>query len=578
MLTRFSLRQWLTLPYVALVLGVATLVGVLSYRTGSEVVDTLSRHLLLEMVARIEQAVDRHLVGSAAVLETAFPRGVGTTDDVQDDAAALRTRFWAATALYTDPNNYVYYGNEAGQVAAMYRHSPTHAEWRLRRAIGAPRQSYTIHSIDAALDEPQYLYTPLDPRTRPWYAQARTSKSLVWTAVYIDAVTDDLVVTRAKRITTTGDRLQGVVATDVALHHLNDFVRTLALSSNGLAFIIEANGQLIASSRTPNTRSIDHQGNTRINALDSGEPLQAAAYRSVREALQTGVPLDTPVSQRITGPDGAAVQLAFSRMHDDAGLDWLVVVAVPRSDFMQGVTSNVLRTAAIGAAAALAAVAIGLLILNWLSADLQRLAVAARRVGEGRLDPVLDVKGRGTIGELTRSFREMQLRLRTDTLTGLHNREWLVRSITERIARARRQDAPLPFALLFIDLDKFKQINDSLGHDAGDRVLVDTAQRLRQATRSSDTVARYAGDEFVVLLDPVADAAVAEQIRDKIDRALRRPEGVAPDEAVFSASVGLAVYMDPAMDAEDLIRLADEDMYRRKSRGDGVTATSSSSG
>lgn len=108
MLVRFSLRQWLTIPYVALVLGVATLVGALSYRTGSDVVDSLSNQLLLETVARIEQAVDRHLLGSAAVLETAFPHGQGTSANVLDDQAALRARFWAATALYTDPNNHAY--------------------------------------------------------------------------------------------------------------------------------------------------------------------------------------------------------------------------------------------------------------------------------------------------------------------------------------------------------------------------------------------------------------------------------------------------------------------------------------
>ena len=564
MLFRFSLRQWLTIPYVALLLGVAMLVGVLSYRTGSEVVDTLSNRLLLETVARTEQAVDRHLLGSAAVLDTAFPHGQSTTPNVIDDQAALRARFWAATGLYTNPNNHAYYGNETGQLVSLYRRGPDLADWIVRKGPLAPKETSTVRSIDGPLTNTQTSQAVLDARIRPWYMRAQTSTTLVWTAVYIDALTNDLVVTRAKRVLDGQGQMQGVVATDVALTRLNEFVRTLSISEHGLAFIIETDGQLIASSRTPNIRSAPGQPRTRINAGDSGDPLQVAAYRAVVAHMPPGSGPQSPVSLHVNGPEGLPVQLAFSRLRDDAGLDWLVVVAVPRSDFMQGVSANVVRTAAIGAGAAIAAVALGMLILNWLSADLQRLTVAARRVGEGRLDAVLDVQGRGTIAELAQTFREMQLRLRTDALTGLHNREWLMRTLGDRLDQGRRQADQQPFAVLFIDLNKFKHINDTLGHDAGDRVLVATAERLRQATRSTDTVARYAGDEFVVLLDPVADIAVAEQIRDKMDLSLREPvPGVAP-EAFQGASIGVAYFAGTTVDAEDLVRQADADMYRRK--------------
>jgi diguanylate cyclase (GGDEF)-like protein len=564
MLVRFSLRQWLTIPYVALVLGVATLVGALSYRTGSEVVDSLSNQLLLETVARIEQAVDRHLLGSAAVLETAFPHGQSTTSDLMADQAALRARFWAATALYTNPNNHAYYGNESGQVASLYRRGPDLADWSTRNGPQSPRVISTVHSIAGPVSDTHSTPKPLDVRLRPWYTLAKTSTTLVWTAVYIDALTNDLVVTRAKRVLDGQGRMQGVVATDVALTRLNEFVRTLSISAHGLAFIIETDGQLIASSRTPNIRYASDQPSTRINADASGDPLQVAAYRAVLAQMGTQTGPHRPVSLHVHGPDGVAVQLAYSRLRDDAGLDWLVVVAVPRSDFMHGVSANVVRTAAIGAGAAIAAVALGLLILNWLSADLHHLTVAARRVGEGRLDAVLNVQGRGTIGELAHTFREMQLRLRTDALTGLHNREWLMRTLGDRLDRGRRQADQQPFAVLFIDLNKFKHINDTLGHDAGDRVLVATAERLRQATRSSDTVARYAGDEFVVLLDPVADQAVAEQIRDKVDQALRAPLPGIAAETFRGASIGVALFPGTAVDAEDLVRQADADMYRRK--------------
>ncbi|HAF54012.1 MAG TPA: sensor domain-containing diguanylate cyclase, partial [Thauera sp.] len=120
---KLPLRLVLIVPYVLLVLGLAIAVGVLSYGAGSNAVSTVSSQLLLEVVGRISQAVDRHIVGSSAVLETAFPEGMPAPKNIEDDFHELRNRFWIATAIHTDPNNYVYYGNEAGQGLGLFRHS-----------------------------------------------------------------------------------------------------------------------------------------------------------------------------------------------------------------------------------------------------------------------------------------------------------------------------------------------------------------------------------------------------------------------------------------------------------------------
>ncbi|MDB5894144.1 MAG: hypothetical protein JWQ88_1675 [Rhodoferax sp.] len=568
--SRFSLRQWLTLPYIALICGVSALIGTLSYRTGSEVVDMMARNLLLETVARIEQAVDRHLVGSAAVLETAFPQGMVTTAELAADEPALRQRFWAATALHMDSNALAFYGNEAGQMVAMMRYSRGQAEWRVRYAAEGARRTYDIAAIDAPLATPTFLATPLDPRQRPWYIQARTSPASVWTAVYIDHTTRDLVVTRAKRITDAAARLQGVVATDVPLYHLSEFVRSLPMTPHSVAFVMEANGQLIASTRTPNVQR-DAAGNgLRVSARDGTDPLQLAAFQQVQEAMRGASPSPRPTSMHFDAPDGSAVQMAFSRLKDDAGLDWTVVVAVPRSDFMQGVRVNVTRTALIAAAAALAAAMLGLLILDWVSVDLRHLTRAARQVGEGQLDEVVQISGHGSLGELASTFREMQLRLRTDGLTGLTNRDWLMRCINHRIEQHRRQSDRQPFAVLFIDLNRFKLINDTLGHEGGDQVLVEISDRLRRATREGDVVARYAGDEFVVLLDQVPDMTAARQAHRHIRDALMAPlpslVGTPLHGHSFGASVGLAMHPGRARNAEELVRLADQDMYVAKVR------------
>ena len=579
--TRITLRQWLTLPYVALVTGVALLIGALSYQTGSRAVDTVADHLLLETVARIGQAVDRHVDGSGAALEAAFPSGLPAPQSIEADMAALRSRFWIATSLHLDPNNYVYYGNRAGQFFGLWRHSQQDGELRLQLKPDEPRQIQRFSEINGALSIPVRETRLYDPRERPWYKAGASSPSHTWTAIYIDFRTTELVATRARRVTDAAGQLQGVVATDISLRKLNDFVRGLQTSEHALAFIIEPDGKLVASSRTPNVQRTPAGTNERVSAADSADPAQIAAYAQVRQWLRGGAPLDRAVTQRFEGPQGEVVQLAFERLRDDAGLDWITVVAVPRSDFMQGVTGNVVRTALIGAGAAAAALALGLGILGWITRDLSRLAEAAREVGSGRLDAPLAVNRSDEIGDLADSFRQMQRQLSTDKLTGLVNRDALLRSITARIQQHRRAADGRNFAVLFIDLDNFKLINDRLGHAAGDRALIDFAARLRATSRAGDLVARYAGDEFVMLIDNVDGAAAAEHVREKIEGLLREvsPHGDAADvhaaagagagtgAGSVGGTVGVAAYPDDGESAEELVRHADADMYERKRIG-----------
>ncbi|QQS55888.1 MAG: diguanylate cyclase [Candidatus Competibacteraceae bacterium] len=566
---RLSLRQSLTVPYVVLVIGVASLIGALSYRAGSQAVDTVADHLLRETVGRIAQAVDRHIVGSGAVLEAAFPEGMPAPTDIEGQFAALRTRFWIATSLHLDPNNYVYYGTRQGQFFGLWRYSQQDGELRIKLDAAAPRSLYRFSGINGVLSEPELETKIYDPRVRPWYQAGETSLSLTWTSVYIDFRTTELVATRARRVLDAKGGLEGVVATDVSLRQLNDFVHRLKISEHALAFIIEPDGNLIASSRSPNTRTLADGSNTRINAIDSGNALQVATFDQVRQVLMSVPSAATPPrTMRFTGPNGESIQLAYERLMDMAGLDWIIVVAVPRSDFMQGVTENVIRTAAIGGVAALLTVLIGLAILFWVSRDLRRLAEAARQVGKGRLDAPLEINRGDEIGDLATSFRQMQQKLRIDTLTELLNRDMILRRITERIHQHRRVTDSEPFAVFFVDLNNFKLVNDRLGHDAGDRVLVEIGQRLRVSTRTKDLVARYAGDEFVLLIDEIRDVDAAEQIRGHIERILHKPLTSIDTEFLagqtLGGAVGLARYPADADTANGLIVHADADMYARK--------------
>lgn len=131
------------------------------------------------------------------------------------------------------------------------------------------------------------------------------------------------------------------------------------------------------------------------------------------------------------------------------------------------------------------------------------------------------------------------------------------------LARARRRKTPL--TVLFLDLDDFKSVNDSFGHDAGDHLLEEVGRRLGSGVRSSDTVARLGGDEFVVLLEDIGDERKAALVADRIKKELARPHLYGAPELSVTASIGVAVSSGGG--PRELIRNADLAMYRAKENG-----------
>ncbi len=174
------------------------------------------------------------------------------------------------------------------------------------------------------------------------------------------------------------------------------------------------------------------------------------------------------------------------------------------------------------------------------------------------------------IGQDITERKRMEEQLRHDALhdalTGLPNRTLFLDRLNQAIAR-RQRDKERLFAVLFLDLDRFKVINDSLGHSVGDQLLVAIAKRLHNCLRPGDTVARLGGDEFSLLLDNVDSISAVTQVADRIHKILQFPFYLNSYEVFTNASIGIKFSDDPTETPEDLLRDADTAMYRAKEQG-----------
>jgi len=213
------------------------------------------------------------------------------------------------------------------------------------------------------------------------------------------------------------------------------------------------------------------------------------------------------------------------------------------------------RPSTLGALSVLAAVATGPLLVGGLVRRLLRrleVAMTEREVFQAELDAA---------GRTTEELRDLA---NHDGLTGLPNRSLLYDRLAHAITRSRRQSSHI--AVLFLDLDGFKKVNDSLGHGFGDRVLVELASRIRTSVRAGDTVARFGGDEFVVLLDGVSGVPDARRVAAKVVQAVQEPYRFGSEEARIAASVGVGIFPGDGTSCDELLRTADTAMYREKQR------------
>lgn len=589
---QYSLQRLFILPFVMLMLCLAATIGWFLYRAGQNATDAISQKALADLMSSIDQATERQIHDAKASLRvitlgplTQQSRPVANVRDLQE-------RLWIASSLFPESSRFVCFAGVDGQFVGLRKVGDKEFLLRLRGPKLGPSSLYRTNGPNGELT---LLRTDdYEPRERAWYLNALKQGEESWSPIFAGIRSNEPAMMLARVVTTTEAKIYGVVATEMPLGALRDFLRALPIEKNGLAFIAERNGDLVASSTAENVyegranavteesyRSIPlgRKQPLRRNVSTSTSSLMRQAWQAVQPQLMeqqgdgrnltpAGVAGARP-SLISAGIDSSLGQIEVAaRVYRDAvGLDWVTVIATPRSNFWNSVNGGMYHSLLLGLTAILITMVLGFVILRWALRDIRKLTLAAQNIGSGEPFTSLDIHRNDEIGRLAQSFQEMERSLRTDRLTNLLNRESFTAQI-EFMRRNARDPKSFGFAMLFIDLNKFKGVNDQFGHEQGDRVLIEVAQRLQNALRKDDAVARFGGDEFVVYLHGVTDQDVALAICQKIIGVLETPIEMY-DGSGYSvgASIGGALYPADGVDLETLLRVADSRMYSMKKFG-----------
>jgi diguanylate cyclase (GGDEF)-like protein len=590
-----ALRWLLIVPFIlqVVVLGFS---GWLLWQRGQDAVQYLVSQLQDRLSDRIQDYVKSYL-DSAARINSINAQEIADGKLDLDNPQQLISHFITLHAAFKQVNH-ISVGRSNGTYIAVRRSSiPKNFDllWVKPDDLG----NLTKYQVSPAgeIIRLKEITRKYDPRLRPWYQQALQATKPAWSNIYRYFDVKTLGISHLYPVENNG-QITAVLATDFDLGELNRFLQNLEIKPRGQAFIMERDQLLVASSQGEELFKEDQPGD-RVTAAHSQDPL----IRATAAALERQ-PQITHKYQLLLQHRGQEYFLRFIPLSQLEGLDWLLVVILPKADFVAQVYRNTYWTLGLFAGILLVTGGLGVVLLSGLSGQILEFSRQAGAIAAGQLAPPPPVASFFPVQELItlgQAFQKMRQQLQ-DSFTALAETNRCLETKVEQrtqalleantalqklatqdpltgIANRRHFDDYLQqqwenaetISLILCDVDHFKIYNDTYGHEAGDRCLQQVVQAISQAvTHPQALIARYGGEEFAVVL-PQTTSDQAQEIAKQILRAvsaLAIPHERSPVANHVTLSLGIcSLRASPNQFFNPLIRSADHALYEAKAAG-----------
>ncbi len=418
---KIPLRLVLVVPFVLQIFAAVGLTGWFSVRNGQKAIEELANKLMEKVAINVEQRVHAYADTPHTFLQINLAAIRAGTLNLKD-YSEIQQNLWYQTQI-SPAVPYIYYGSEEGEFVGVWREPDGGVTFRIRTEVSAPERD--IYLLDDRGNLGELIKThEYDPRDRPWYKAAVKAGKPTWSPIYPFAEPSYLGITSVAPIYDRDGKLEGVLATDLTLSDIEQFLRKLEVSKSGKVTIIERSGELVASSSTEEELFMKTDGKQkRLKATESKELLIREAVKILEQKYQNLDGIENSASL-VFDIEGKRHFLQVSPLRDGRGLDWLVVIAIPEADFMEQIEANTRTTILLCVAALVIATLLSCLTANWIGKPIQdlseasaKLALAARSLsGESNgdnLNSEIKVSSIGELALLAESFKKMAEKLKT---------------------------------------------------------------------------------------------------------------------------------------------------------------------
>lgn len=599
-LLRMPLRVALVVPFVLQISAAVGLTAFLSLKNGQKAVNEVATQMRNEVTTRIHQHVTDYIKIPQLVTQL-NAKTVHIGELSLKDPKSLEHHLWHQIQLFKSLSP-IAFASTQGDIHSVDRLND--GSLVIRKRDQSTGNNYYTYKTDYKGNIVKLIQVnkTFDPRTRPWYTNAVKAGKLTCTGIYSYFSSSGLAFSATQPFYDQTGTLLGVTNATLSLSQLSEFLYSLKIGRSGKTFIVEHSGELVATSTAEQPFILSYQGgkktSKRLRAIASSDRIthlttqyllsKFGNFRNIYSSQQLEFEIDRKRQFVQLMPFAA-----------DCGLNWLIIVVVPEADFMEHIEANTRTTMLLCLGSLILATAIGVITSHWITQPILRLSFASKEIANGKLDQTVTVEGSNELRVLAQAHNQMATQLQDsfaglleanrqleaeinerkqveeqlrhnafhDALTGLPNRAFFMERLKHTLERAKRQKNYL-FAVLFLDLDRFKVINDSLGHLKGDQFLIAIANRLEVCIRSTDIAARLGGDEFTILLDELQNVSEAIKVVERIQQELTLPLELDGQEVFTTASIGIALSSTVDYDQpENLLRDADTAMYRAKTLG-----------
>ncbi|NMF58277.1 adenylate/guanylate cyclase domain-containing protein [Pseudanabaena yagii] len=437
---QLSLKILLIVPFVTQVIAAVGITGWLSVQNGREATQELAPQIGQEVSNTIETHVRGYFDTPLEILQ-AHAVTAGDGHLALENLDKLDKLFWQQ--MRQAPNLYFFYAaNPQGQFIGVERRSESNLVLH-RSLLLATSEQKVVYRLDAKGKVLNQIQSDIyNPRNRPWYQGAIKAKQAVWSPIYLFVARPILGITASVPIYGESGNLRGVLAIDLTLSQIGDFLRQLQISKTGQAFILEQSGEIVATSTSENPFIDAPQGQKRIHALQSQNSLLRLAFQNLQKKYPNLA--DIPNHQQIQMEwEGATQYVQITKLRNAQGLDWLLIVTVSEQDFRDRININTRNTIVLCALALVFASLTGFYTSKWIAKPVEKLIEASHLLAtlsasadlaSGQpYHPIATANVR-ELSILAESFNQMAQQLQASFTALAKNKEELEERVEQRTA------------------------------------------------------------------------------------------------------------------------------------------------